>query len=160
MGIRIRDVAGVLRTVSQIRMRDASNVLRTITRIRMRDASNVLRTVYEVSSFFVTLSDHNPTGAGAGSGIFGSVTSETTTGTVSGGTAPYTYLWEQISGPGTVTANSPNSASTSFTDSAVGEGTISTSEWRLKVTDNTAAVVYSSYAIVEMTWDNTDTVDP
>ena len=54
------------------------------------------------------------TGAAGSSGT-PDVTTNTTTVTVSGGTAPYSYLWTEIPGDFSWLIGSPNSASTRFT---------------------------------------------
>lgn len=139
--IRIRDDSGTLRTIdgsgsSRIRMRDAGGTLRTITRVRMRDASNTLRIVYDstgASTFSASASPETVYGFGVGT-----ATSATTTVTPSGGTAPYTYAWSNLTYDASVapTASAPTAASTAFVQTTMDPGAIYTSAWRCTVTDS------------------------
>jgi hypothetical protein len=110
--VRFRDGSGVLRTAARIRMRDASNVLRNIQRIHMRDPSGVLRTVWQY--FSVTLDYSTITGSNDGPAGNGTVTTASVTGTVVGGTAGFTYLWEYIDGDATIIPATPTAAATTF----------------------------------------------
>lgn len=62
----------------------------------------------------------------------------------SGGTAPYSYLWERISGDTTVVANgSATSASFSTSTSNQPQATTRSAVWRCRITDNNGIVGYS-----------------
>ena len=122
-GIRMRDDGGTLRTITRIRARDDGGTLRTITRVRVRGPDNVLRTVFDpagTSTFAVTIDRSGVSGTGSGSGTI--TTSPAVTATATGGTAPYTYAWTLFfqTHPDTApTANSPATASTTFTQTNV-----------------------------------------
>jgi hypothetical protein len=88
--IRFRDAGGTLRTAARIRARDDAGNLRTIRRVAVRDASGILREVFR--SLAASLSPTTLSQSGATSSI---TTSGSCTVTVVGGTAPYTYLWEE-----------------------------------------------------------------
>jgi hypothetical protein len=135
--IRMRDSAGTLRTISQLRMRDSAGTLRTITRVRMRDPNNVLRTVYDpsgASSFSASASDSFTVGFGVST-----ATTNSTTITPSGGTAPYSYAWtltetsHETTDP---TATLPAAATTAFQQTNMDPGMIYTAQFRCTVTDS------------------------
>lgn len=91
-------------------------------------------------------------GGGGGSGLvvsatpetlskFGTTSSLTTsnaTATASGGTGPYTYAWTLPSGLGVV-ANSPSSATTSFTASGLSPGNLVSATATVTATDSLSA---------------------
>lgn len=135
--IRIRDAGGTLRTVAQLRMRDAAGTLRTITRVRVRDQNNVLRIVYDpagASSLSASASPSIVHGTSMGSGT---VSTNNTTVTPTGGTAPYTYAWTVIEYDNGVspTIAGPTSATTGFTQTSVGPGEFYSATFRCTVTD-------------------------
>lgn len=150
--VRIRDAGGVLRTISRIRMRDATNTLRTIQRIRMRDAANVLRTVYQYLT--VTLDNYTTWDSNSGAASSGGVTSITVTGTVAGGTAPFTYSWEYVSGDVAISPNTPAAVATTF-GATVAEVSPVSAMFRLRVTDANGAVAVSDPVLVELAWFDT-----
>lgn len=151
--IRMRDAAAVLRTITQIRMRDAGNVLRTIQRIRMRDGGGVLRTVWQY--FSVVLDSVFETSTNSGAASSGSVTTGTVTGTVQGGVAAFTYLWEWVSGSGSIVPTTGTANATTFTATVSDSGSPYTATYRLKVTDSNGAVTYSSEVFIELYWIDT-----
>jgi hypothetical protein len=116
--IRARDTGGTLRTLVRVRARDESGTLRTITRILVRDASNILRTVWQ-GGISASLSSSSVTASGATSLIVtGSVTV-----TPSGGTAPYTYLWQAAPyNTDGITVTSPTAATTTFRRNSCASG--------------------------------------
>jgi len=63
--------------------------------------------------------------------------------TVSGGTPPYTYLWEHVSGTAYVLANNPAGSSTNFYWDGPWSYPAKISRWRCRVTDAASAVGYS-----------------
>lgn len=65
-------------------------------------------------------------------------TTPATVATPSGGTAPYTYAWTRISGSTAISADSPSSASTTFSGS-VGVNAVISAVFRVTVTDASAA---------------------
>lgn len=143
--IRLRDTGGTLRTLTQIRARDTGGTLRTITRIRVRDQNNVLRVVYDstgASTFSASASPASVHGTSSGTGT---VSTNNTTVTPTGGTAPYTYAWTVLAYDNGVspTIAGPTSATTGFTQTSVGPGEFYSATFRCTVTDavlNTAAV--------------------
>ena len=144
--IRLRDAAGTLRTVARIRARDEGGVLRTIQRIRIRDASNILRTVWQAMT--VALSGSTASGTAATS----TITSSSVTATPSGGTAPYTYLWQaapyNTDGIGITT---PTAAATSFRRTACKSGDTYLGDFNCQVTDALGVVAFSPMVSVTIT---------
>jgi hypothetical protein len=114
-------------------MRDDGGQLRTIQRVRARDASNVLRTVWQALSAV----SNRPTVTGtASSSSAASVTTNSATITVLGGTAPFTYAWTVgVSDGGAWSADSPTAATTTFACAGVGPGDLYTAELICTVTD-------------------------
>lgn len=110
-----RDASNILVEIGGYFVRDASNVLVEIGEEWVRDASNTLHLVYSSTSGAMTL-DYPPDayGAGASNSEIG-VTTTAVTVTVTGGRAPYTYLWALVGGPDPswiITA--PNAKTTAF----------------------------------------------
>lgn len=78
------------------------------------------------------------------------------TGTASGGVAPYSYLWERISGDTGMSATTPTAAATTIGYGLHGEysqpGDVFTSRWRLRVTDSVSTIGYSNYVDATITY--------
>jgi hypothetical protein len=73
----------------------------------------------------------------------GAPVSDPVTCTPDGGTAPYSYLWERVSGD-VVTIDSSTSAETTFSFvNSSGSFVMKTGVYRCRVTDATATVVFS-----------------
>jgi hypothetical protein len=86
----------------------------------------------------------NTTNAGAQS-TGQTPTTNTVTATASGGTAPYSYAWNRLSGSALVIAINPASASTAFKpSSAITGGQVITAVFELVVTDNVGATIHSA----------------
>ena len=84
------------------------------------------------------------------------LTTNSTTTTAFGGQSPYTYLWEYVSGALSIVCDSDSTATTTFSDPAVGCGNIPvTGVWRCKVTDNLSTIVYSNDVNISLV--NTET---
>jgi hypothetical protein len=128
-----RDNSGVLRNIAMIRVRDAGNVLRTISDGMARDAAGALRAFFGTLS--VSVAPEEVTG-GANSSGSPQVQTQIATATPSGGTSPYTYLWERTDAGGdTWSIASPTSASTRFLAQGVGPNTTATAEFACTVID-------------------------
>ncbi len=95
---------------------------------------------FAVSSLGVSLDTNTLSGGGTGSGPFstGSVTASP-----SGGQAPYSYLWERVSGDLAINPASGSAAATTFASSGTAPEN-KTGSWRCKVTDNLGSVAYSA----------------
>ncbi len=76
----------------------------------------------------------------------GAVTTPSVTVTPTGGTGPYVYAWTYDSGDAGFTANSPSSASTTFTGTvAAGEDKVAV--WRCTVTDSLLATCFVTVGV-------------
>ena len=69
--------------------------------------------------------------------------------TATGGTPPYTYLWQRVSGNSSTSATNPTSNSTSwiFTGGGV-TNPIKSSIWRCQVTDAASTTIFTSNVAV------------
>ena len=82
------------------------------------------------------------------SGPNGSLTSGACICTPSGGSAPYSYLWQYVSGE-TLTVNSPTSASTTFSHTGTNE--FVEGRYRCRVTDNNSDEAFTPFVRVRFT---------
>lgn len=133
----LRDGTNTARTITALVIRDGGNVARTITELWIRDLDNVPRLVFNPSgsaTLAVSLSDDAVSGASHGSGT---ATTNSVTATVTGGTGPFTYAWtlSHTDGIPNPTANSPSSATTTFTQTGLAPDDFVSSTWLLTVTD-------------------------
>lgn len=148
-GIIIRDGGNVPRTITGIQIRDGGNVARDISELRIRDSNNVSKLVFSTSSP-MTASASPETVSGISSGS-GTITTNATTVTPTGGTPPYTYAWSLESHDGvggTPAADSPTSATTTFTQTGIPPGESTSASWTCTVTDslsNTAPATVNSF---------------
>lgn len=97
-----------------------------------------------VDAFTVALDTQTANGTGPN----GTVTTNNVTATPAGGTAPYTYAWEYVSGDLGISATAAAAATTAF--SATGTNVEKLGTWRCKVTDNLSAVAYSAPVSVDI----------
>lgn len=135
-------------------VRDGANAERTISSAYVRDTNNVARLVFNPSgsvTLSVVVSPPGATGFTAGTGT--ATTNVACVATPSGGTAPYTYLWDLVSHTSLSappTANSPTTAGTTFTQTGIDPGANEFADWTVTVMDAnmnsvTSIIVSSSF---------------
>lgn len=139
MTLIIRDGTNVPRTISAIQIRDGTNTPRDISQIRVRDSNNVSRLIFSTGST-LEASASPPDVFGYDSGT-GTATSNSTTVTPTGGTAPYSYAWTVDSYTGGVspTVDSPTAATTAFTQTGLSSGSYTFATFVCTVTDDDGA---------------------
>lgn len=138
MTLIVRDGDAIARTITAIQVRDGGNVARDISEIRVRDSNNVSRLVFTTASPLTASA--SPEAVGGVAYGDGNVTTNATTVTPAGGTAPYTYAWTVVSytnGSGPPVANSPTAAITTITQTGVIED--DSAVLRCTVTDDNGA---------------------
>lgn len=138
----IRDGGNVARTITALLIRDGGNVQRTITELWIRDRDNVPRLVFNPSGSATLTAEAAPTFISAISSGTGTATTDATTVTPSGGTAPYTYAWTEVSHSSVSAAptiDSPTAATTTFTQTSLGYGESEIATFRCTVTDSLSA---------------------
>lgn len=102
--------------------------------------SGVWQQVYAATGpLSANLAPGSVSGSGVGSGP---ITTDRCTTTASGGTAPYTYHWEYVSGDATLSPNDSNILNPYFTASGTAPET-KTGAWRCLVTDAVAVTAYT-----------------
>lgn len=118
MVIRLKDSSGTLRTVGRVRVMDNNGVLRNISRIRVKDDTGTLRTVFTSLSVNSNVNDIYLTGTST------TLISGTVSLSVSGGTAPYTYVWTSAisSGTGLISFTNASGVSTQVRASGLVSG--------------------------------------
>jgi hypothetical protein len=137
--IRLRDASSTLRTVARIRMRDETGELRTIQRVRMRDTSGVLQTVYQAMT--AEASPDNPFNTASTS----TITTNSSTATPTGGTAPYTYLWQAATyNEGAIAITTPTAATTTFRRTGCFSGDVYIGDFFCTVTDALGVVAVTN----------------
>ena len=68
-----------------------------------------------------------------------------------GGSGPYIYQWQYVSGDTNIVASTPNAATTTWTDPALLPGDVATATYRCKVTDSLGTVVFTQNVTVNFT---------
>lgn len=139
MTLQVTDTDLTDRAISAIEVTDVGSVNRVISEIRVIDSNGVDRVVFSTAiPFSVSISPSLVSGYSSGSGT---VTTDAATATPVGGVAPYTYAWsiDVFDGPGPPTANSPTSATTTFTQTGLAPGGSALANWICDVTDSTLA---------------------
>ncbi len=138
--LMIRDDTNTLRTITALQIRDASNTPRDISALWIRDTNNVPRLVFNPSGSAALAVEVFPTTVHGISSGSGTATTNACAATATGGTAPYTYLWELIplssDAPVDPTCNAPTSAATTFTQTSMDPSGVYTSTWKITVTDD------------------------
>jgi len=150
----IRDATNTARTITAVQVRDATNTPRTISEIWVRDSNNVPRLVFSIAPpMTASASPETVFGFSNGSGV---ATTDATTVTPSGGTAPYTYSWTVLSFDNATppTADTPNAATTTFTQTGIGIGESYSATWQCEVTDSSPSP-YTAVANVSSFWADT-----
>lgn len=143
MTIRVRDSGGVA-TIASAKVRDGSNVLQSLAQIYIRDEDGLHPLLAGLSA---SVSPNTASGFGYSSSSIPVITSSSTC-FATGGSGPYTYLWE----PDDVAwaAVSPTAATTVFRSPALAPGEVSSTTFICTVTDaasNTAeSPVVSTFA--------------
>lgn len=114
-----------------------------------------IRNFYGTQKFSISGGSTSVSGSdtrlGAGSKTV--TTSSASAGTIVGGTAPFSYLWEYVSGD-TFSPNTSTSSSTTFSKNmtvSVGQTVTNTGVYRCRVTDSASNVIYGPNCTVETT---------
>lgn len=107
---KVRD-AGITRTITGMLVKHAGST-RRVKSVKVMQGGT-LRTVAQFASTLSASVTPSAVVGGAASNFPATVTTQTATATPSGGAAPYTYSWVNVSGYGSI--NRPTQAGTSFT---------------------------------------------
>lgn len=109
----------------------------------------------EIDILAAALSPSSLFGTGSSNVAVVVTTSSSVTCTPYGGTGPFTYLWQYVSGDATIAPGTGSAATTNFSASVnCGNVTIE-AYWRCKVTDSLGAIAYTSNVYIGLT--NTET---
>lgn len=101
---------------------------------------------FSVASLSVTLDTYTLSGSLNGTGYNDT---PTVTATPSGGTAPYTYLWQYVSGDSSIFTTTPTEQQTDFSRYGSYTNTY-VANWRCRVTDSASTVAYSSNVTITL----------
>lgn len=145
MPLVIRDGANTPRTITEIQMRDGANTPRDLVELWVRDSNNVPRLIWSIAPPMSATATPAPVfGSTLGTGV---ATTDPTTATPTGGTPPYSYAWQLVSYDAGVppTADSSNSATTTFTQTGIVVGDGLSATFRCLVTDSTPGTPLSAY---------------
>jgi len=145
--------AGVRRAESKVDgVIDGTQVLATVT---TADAGNLpgalaaqaatVNNVAAGSGFTVSLNRYSVTNNAPLLGA-GTVTTQTVTATIFGGTGPFTQAWTYLSGASGFSANNDTSLTTDF-DRAMADGEVANGTWQITVTDSLAATATADVAV-------------
>lgn len=146
MPITIRDGTNAPRSIIGLQIRDGTNTPRDIQQLWARDSNNVPRLIFSVAP---PLSASAAPGTVSGTTLgTGSAITDPATCTPSGGTPPYTYLWQVTSfdGPVTPTAVTPTAATTGFRQTSIGIGESYSAVLRCFVTDSTPGTPFTAFS--------------
>lgn len=128
-----RDTA--FRRLGRFRYRDADNVTQEARRVWFRDADNVTRLAWAKPSPMTAAASPAVVNGAQGANFATLVATTTTTVTVTGGTAPYSYAWEQASGGLMWAIVTANGASTRFEANGLTPGQTEVATFICTVTD-------------------------
>lgn len=103
---------------------------------------------FNASAMTASASPGSVSGTGSSGGSF-TVTSNASSATPSGGTGPYTYLWQKVSGDAGTAADTGTAASTTFSRLSTSPDTES-SIWRCRVTDNLSNQAFTNNVNVDL----------
>lgn len=136
---------------------DTSKVSRAIRAFEMVDTDGTTtRNIQTLSIVAVDLSEKLVfqyfNAAASPASVFGSgssggtiaITTDPSTATPTGGTAPYTYAWTQTSGAGLWTANQPTNPISDFTGYAIGAGDGDDATFICTITDSLGATAITN----------------
>lgn len=87
---------------------------------------------------------------GSGATLSKKIISSVFRGTAHNGTAPYSYLWQAVSNPSSIAITDPVGFYATFSKTLIAGAARVVGTFRLRVTDATAAVAYSSIITVEL----------
>lgn len=151
MPLAIRDPGNISRTIVAIQVRDSSNTPRNLVELWQRDSNNVPRLIWSLAPpMSVNIA---PTSV-FGFTTTGSATTDPATATPTGGTPPYSYAWTVVSydGPVTPMADSPTSATSTFTQTSIAPADAFSAVFRCTVTDSTPGSPYVASNTVNASW--------
>jgi len=144
----------------------AANTTSSLNETSLRTLAGVasgaisLSNFYGKSSFSISGGTTYVSGADTRSGGGGKTVttfSSASAGTISGGTSPFSYLWQYVSGD-TFTPTTATSSSTTFSKIllvTIGETTTATGVYRCRVTDNDSNVIYGPNCTIELSLSET-----
>lgn len=129
--------SGGLMQIAAIHFRDAANVLKDVGVGQHRDGANALKAFFAAMSASIpeTVSGfvNKPSGA--------DVITPSVAVTVTGGSAPYTYLWSRTdAGATTWSITSPTASETTFKAVGVASGDTETATFKCTVTSSAGSV--------------------
>lgn len=138
---------------AQISFNDTN--VRTLTGTTAGTALVMPTNFYGKSNFSVSGGSTSVSGSStrSGAGSKSVTTSSASAGTPVGGTSPYSYLWQYVSGD-TFTPTTSTSSSTTFSvliTVALGESVTKSGVYRCRVTDSASNVAYGPNCTVEAT---------
>lgn len=138
----IRDPSNASKSLKAVALRDAAAASRPVAKIRIRDADNVLEIIGGGTFGFSATAAPDTFSANGSSSSPIQVTTAVATVTVTGGRAPYTYLW--TAPDPNWEATDPTSRISAFSSGALDPGDTSETDFTCTVTDADGATTDSN----------------
>lgn len=153
-GINVIDPNGTDRAITGINVIDPNGTDRALVQINVIDPNGTDRIVWSASGSSALAVSATPSSVSGKTRGTGQATTGTTTASASGGTPPYSYSWALLHYSNVVppTANAPNAAATTFTQTNIGYNESWGAQWQVTATDSATPTPATATTTVISSW--------